>query len=503
MPAVSVRSVLSNAGLTTSFRVGALVLSVATVPAVLARVGMSGYGGWEATLAVANLGQVFVTALYSTQIWRLSDLLGRGERAHARSVAQMGVLASIVVALTGMVVAFFTAPSIVAGLKISSQFAPALRMALPTCTFMVLIQGASECQASLVSAVHRSGLVSMALFGSTVANYIVCLTGLAMGFGLSSLPAGMVVGGVVYAATVTWMAHKHVGFAALVPRFGPKAEWAILGKYMGQIIVGRVAVVLKGQVDRIVLSSFASPAWVGWYAIAARLAALVAEVSTYVTVPIVTAAGHLKGTDDLDQFESLLQTVARSVGLVVALLVAVLLGCERWLQIAWVGHYNPEVTYLLWILMVASVSQSLVDPLAAAYKGLGKIWMEAVTVGISAALNALLTVVLVTAIGATGTVWATAVAAVASSLLYILLAARQKDLRIGFLRNTAMAVGVATVLGVGLSIVAARFPLPGRSLAALAAVGSGCVLGVVLWSVLSALQLAPSANSLLATFRRK
>src|SRR4051794_31156419 len=83
----------TNSGLIVVARVVTACLSLVVIPVLVSRLGVAGYGTWEALLALASLGAVFQFAISGTLVWRVSDAYGHGDVAEIRRVARLGAAA--------------------------------------------------------------------------------------------------------------------------------------------------------------------------------------------------------------------------------------------------------------------------------------------------------------------------------------------------------------------------------------------------------------------------
>ena len=81
---------LANSGLIIAARAVTACLSLATIPVVVSRLGVVGYGTWEALLALASLTAVLQGAISGTLVWRVSEAYGSGDMAEIRRLARKG-----------------------------------------------------------------------------------------------------------------------------------------------------------------------------------------------------------------------------------------------------------------------------------------------------------------------------------------------------------------------------------------------------------------------------
>jgi O-antigen/teichoic acid export membrane protein len=79
----------TNSGLIVATRIVTAGLSLVMVPILVSRIGVAGYGTWEALLALASLGTVFQLPISGTVVWRVADAYGQGDAAEIRRVARL------------------------------------------------------------------------------------------------------------------------------------------------------------------------------------------------------------------------------------------------------------------------------------------------------------------------------------------------------------------------------------------------------------------------------
>ena len=193
-----------------------------------------------------------------------------------------------------------------------------------------------------------------------------------------------------------------------------------MARYSGLVTVGSVAAALRDQTDKVILASLASPAWVAYYGIAARLCGLVMEIISFFYLPILTAVGALNAMGDWDGVRRLYSRLMAIVSSLTGLVVVVVAGLADRLVVLWIGHPIPQVTILLWLLITGSASAAmLTGPGTAICRGCGRVEIETTYLAFNLVLNLVLTVSLVLLIGPIGTAVATGSTWALSSILFL------------------------------------------------------------------------------------
>jgi O-antigen/teichoic acid export membrane protein len=234
-----------------------------------------------------------------------------------------------------------------------------------------------------------------------------------------------------------------------------------MARYSGLMAVGSIAGALRDQTDKIVLASLASPAWVAYYGIAARLCSLVMEIISFFYFPIMTAAGALNAMKDWDGVRHLYSRLMATVSIATGLIVIMVAGLADRLVILWLGRPIPEVTPLLWLLITGTASAAiLTGPGTAICRGCGRVGIETTYLAFNLILNLILTILLVVLIGPIGTAVATGTTWAVSSILFLIVLHRRLDLPVAASRRAAGTALLAAVVAAALYWTSRAVGLP-------------------------------------------
>jgi O-antigen/teichoic acid export membrane protein len=441
---------LSNSGLIIAARAVTACLSLATIPVVVSRLGVVGYGTWEALLALASLTALFQGAISGTLVWRVSEAYGRSDTAEIRRLARLGAGASWALFVLLCPLAWFLREPAVHFLRVSIETQLLVSEMFPVVAALILLGGLSETLEAVVSGCQRTGLVNVVSAIGQVLNYSVVIVMTVRGGGLWSLVAGQAIGfasrfaGAWVAARVAFGA---VSLVPLVPRWGDLS----MARYSGLLTVGSVAAALRDQTDKLILASLASPAWVGYYGIAARLSGTVMEVIRLVYFPLLTAVGALNAMGDWNGVRRLYDRLMAVVSIVTGAMVVVVAGLADRLVVLWIGFPIPQVTLLLWLLVTGSATAAmLTGPGTAICRGCGRVGIETTYIAFNLALNLILTVVLVLVIGPVGTAVATGSTWALSSILFLFVLHKNLDLPVEASQRAATTAVLAAVVALGI-----------------------------------------------------
>ena len=435
-----------NSGLIFAARIITAGLSLVVIPVLVSRLGVAGYGTWEALLALSSLSAIFQLAISGTLVWRISEAYGQGDTPEIRRVARVGAAAHLTLFLLLWPVAFLLREPAVVFLKVSPESRAIASTMFPALAAFVLLGGLSETLEAIVSGCQRTGLVNVVGAAAQILNYLVVIIVAVLGGGLWSLLAGQSVGFAVRLAGAWMAARTSFGAVSLVPLLPHKHDWALF-KYSGWLTVSGVASSLRDQTDKIVLSSLASPAWVGYYGMAARLSGLVLEVLRPLYSPMLTAAGALWAMHDTEGVRSLYSRGMLIVSILTGTVAVVVAGLVDRLVVFWIGEAIPEVRVLLWLLITGTASAAILTGTGTAIsRGCGQAAIEATYLGVNLVLNLVFTIVLVLLIGPLGTAVATGLTWALSSILFLFVLHRRMDLPVDASRHAAGAAMLAAVV---------------------------------------------------------
>lgn len=486
----------TNTGLSFATRVVTAALSLATIPVVVARLGLADFGIWEAMLALASLLGIAQTAVSGTLLWRISDAYGQRDAATIHRMAGLGIGAALALFLLVWPLMWWLREPLVRFLGAPTETRTLAAQILPVAAGLVLITGVSQTFEAVVSGCQRTGLVNVVAAAAQILNYSVVLVAVIMGGGLWSLVAGQAVGVVARLAGSWFAARVAFGALSLMPRL--PARWSVARiRYPGLLMGGSIAGALREQTDKIILAALASTSWVAYYGIAARLANLVMEVVSFVYLPILTAAGALHAMGDWEGVRVLYRRLMATVSIVTGLVVVVVAGMADSLVVLWFGRQMPEVRLLLWILLTGSATAvMLTGPGTAICRGIGRVGIETTYLTLNLVLNVILTIVLVLTIGPIGTAVATGATWALSSILFLFLLHRHLDLPAGASRRAAGTAGLAAALALLVSTASLTVGLPHDRAGAFFALLIGAIAsGLVYFSLASWFRLVSLAEA--------
>lgn len=443
------RRFIENGGLIAATRVITASLSLLTIPVVVAKLGVAGYGTWEALLALATTASIFQGAISGTLLWRVSEAFGRGDNGEIRRMARVGACLTLALFVTLWPMAWLLRHPAVQLLHVAADSRAVASAVFPLVAALMLLNGFSETLEMVVSGCQRTGLVNVVGATSLIVNYSVVIVMTALGGGLWGLVTGQAAGFGVRLIGAWVAALGAYGRVSLLPML-PRRSDLSAAHYSGLLAVGSIAAMLRDQTDKIILASLASPAWVGYYGIAARLSGLVTEVIRFFYLPMLTAVGALNATGDWEGVRRFYSRLMTAVSRITGFVVVVVAGLATELVVLWLGRPIPQVAPLLWLLITGSATAViLTGPGTALCRGAGRVGIETTYLACNLVLNAALTILLVLGFGARGTVIATGLTWAISSVLFVFVLHRKLDLPVDATRRAVGTGLVAAAAAVG------------------------------------------------------
>ena len=456
--------VMRNAGTIAIARLLSALSAIAIVPVIIHKLDLVGYGVWETIFAVTSLITMMLGALGTTFLWRLSQIGATEDVVDAARMVRVAVFLVLVISAIGSVLLVFISPELVACFHLDGEEAKGAQQILPLLAAASLLGGMNIVRAAGLQAFHKAGLVSLVNTLSQMFNYSVAALLLFGDFGLWSLFWGFVAANLITYFLHTALLVRTLRSPCVLPALPDWNELRHMSKYLGMLLIGTGAVALRGQKDRLILAAFTSSTWVGFYGIAARLVSPIMEISNFIYVPVIAAAGNLNGSGNWKAMGDLYSRLMRIVPFGVGLVAVLLIGLQREIQIIWLGEYVPEVRpILLWLLLGQVTAVVLTGPGTAILKGAGRLRIETAYIVLSLVLNVLSTIVLICMIGPMGSVVSSGGTWALASLLFVFLLHKHTSLPLRGTLNGVFVLSIVIVFALAMPFVPPLFACSTRT----------------------------------------
>ena len=487
-----------NSGLLGLSRILSTCTSLVTVPVVLSKLGLNGYGSWETMMAIAALVMVFQTTINGTLVWKMSGAYGSGDLGGIRRLTGVGI--GVVLGMFVLVTPFvWTMRYYLVGLSnIPPQYRSAAVWVIPILVSQTTVGALGETFAAVLTAYQRAGITTLIQTAALMANSGFVIIGLLHGWNVWSLLLGNTVGVVLGIAGQYVAVVKICHIASLRPCLPNWEEARPLIKFAGFLAIGQISIALRDSTDKFVLASVGNTVWTAWFGLASRLASLTLMVCSFFYVPLVSAVAALAARDDWDGVRRIYaNTMILMPFLAGAFVVLVASTYDRLLMI-WIKQSIPQVGPILFILLAGNIiAITLTGVGSSLCKGIGKVSIETTYIVICVVANVVLKLTLTPWLGPIGTVLASAGSWALGSIVFVFLLHRAVELPNTAIRASAMLPVMLITVIISRGFTGYVPPSATRWNAAVAAFGIGTCSVALFSGLLIATRILPWA-----TFKR-
>ncbi len=480
------RNVLSAGG--TRFTAAAIAL--ATTPVIVAGLGMERYGLWALAGVFVNYLAVLDLGVGTAFVHSMAKYHGTGSISKFNAVLRTGVSAYFLFSalLFPVVVAFRS--DLARLLTRSEPLVPEMSFLLVGVTAILLLRSIFLAYRAALAAVERLDINNRIAMFLAVPNGIGAVLVIGLGWGLK----GLVLNGLLTAGAAvslqTWSAYRTIPGLRLFPFLPDRAEAIGLLRYGARIQGARIAELINGQVDKILLALLSGTAAVGLYEIGWKVATLAALLPTLILPVILPSTAILYASGKSEDLRTLHERGCKYVGLVLApAVVALMILLPPFLQV-WIGPGDwSDAVWAGRLLILGAVPMLVLGVTRLAVRGIGLPGMEMKASVLMAASNILFSLLLVLRYGPRGAAAGSALAGVTGGIAFLALV-RKTLHRHRFRPFAALKGPVLASLAAGVPCAAAVswigscFPQDGRSGALLNLFVAGGVFAAVYAGIL-------------------
>ena len=425
------------------------VFPIVIVPFIIAKLGIIGYGTWEALLSAATFCAFGQSATVNTMLWQMSNAYGSLDEERIRRLLQIGVFITLVQFLIIFPLVWIFRFQLTQLFNVPKAMITVASIVLPIFGGMMVLNIINECVGAIISGYQRTGVVSIIQTISQAVNYLVSIGGLYAGFGLLSLFIGYTVGIFTTSIANLIIANRLCPHLRLSPVLPTRQECQELWRYFSLMLVGSISAVLRDQKDKLLLTTFWSPVWTGYYSIASRLTGFISIMNSFFYVPALTAAGALNARRNWEGIKRIYSDIVSILVVLVGFMAVVIAGLHNRIVVLWIGNSLPEVGNIITWLVIGNVTAIiLTGPGGAICKGIGRIGIEASYWAIGIIINVFLTVVLVIIYNEMGTIAASALSWAISSIAFLFILHNKLDLpkRVSWRAIKSLVAIIGTVI---------------------------------------------------------
>ena len=436
-----------NSAIGLACRIFSMGTSLFLVPFMISSVGIAGYGMWETIVSLTGILYLMQSVMSGTLLWWMSHAYGRGDLVTLQRGVGTGMMYIGVVALVAIPVAWLAREALLPLFHASSVVQAEISLILPVYVAFIAVGGGNEILAALAGASQEMGRTLVIQTIARLFQYVTACIGLLAGHGLRSMVVGQGVGSLICAFLLLRLLRRLYPTLHFFPLIPHLTEIRLVYRYMGFMTLSGVATAMREQFDKLILAAWATPLWVGYYAIATRLAALLLDFHRFFYPHLLTAVGALAARQEWEEVRRLYLKVMTSVAICTGMMLLLVVGGYERLLVIWLGVAPPEVASILYLLVLAnSASVLLTGPPLALCRGIGRIGIETTYLLVTLVLNLVGTLLLVPLVGPLGTVYASAGTALVGGVLFTRLFHREMPMPVSVMRNALYVYSVAMLI---------------------------------------------------------
>jgi O-antigen/teichoic acid export membrane protein len=428
-----------NSGLLGVSRFLSTCTSLVTVPVVLSRLGLSGYGSWESMMAIALLVTVFQTTISGTLVWKMSTAWGNNDLSEIRRLMRVGIGVVLVMFALVTPLAWAMRYQLVDLSNPPVLYRDAALWVIPILVSQTTLGAAGETFAAVLIAHQRAGITTLIQTAALMANCGFVIIGLLHGWQVWSLLLGNTVG-VIAAIAGQYLAVVRIcGIANLQPCLPDWEEAKPLLGYAGFLALGQISIALRDQTDKLVLARMGSTVWTAWFGLASRLASLALTMCSFFYVPLVSAVAALAARGDWIGVRRIYANTMIVMPFLAGAFVVLVASTYDRLLMMWIGRSVPQVGPILFILLFGNITAVVLTGVGSSLcKGIGKVSIETTYIVICVVANVILKLILTPWLGPIGAVLSSAGSWALGSIVFVILLHRAVELPNIAIRAAAM-----------------------------------------------------------------
>jgi O-antigen/teichoic acid export membrane protein len=450
--------------------------SLISVPIIVSKLGLTGYGGWEALMAIAAISASLQTIVSGTLVWRMSAAYGNDDHPEIERLARIGIGVTLILFFLVCPAVWATRFQLVGVSNVPVLYRAVALWVLPCLVTQLSLSGAGEVFGAVLISHQRAGVMTLIQSGAVVVNNAFVIFGLMNGWQLWSLLLGNTLGVattiVCLYIAVRKIYGRNIRITPLLPNW---IEARPLLRYAGFLALGWISMVLRDQTDKLVLANAGNSLWTAWFGMASRLANLVLIVCGFFYVPVMSAVAALHARGDWAGVRKLYENVTIALPIPMGLIVVLIASAYDRLLVVWIGRNVPQVAPLLFLLLAGNIAAVVLTGAGTSLcMGIGRVEIQTTYIIVCVASNIILKFVLTWLLGPIGSVVSSAASWTLGSIVFVFLLHRAVHLPRSALRAAA-TIPVMAAAVVMARLVAGAIP---NSVTRWHAVVSACGIGL-------------------------
>lgn len=377
-------------------------LWLALPPIILGYIGVEGYGVWVVIQAFVNYGGILNTGVDAT-VKYTAEYKAKGNYSKITEIFNtFFILNSILFFIFCIVV--FVCQNWLIDVFIKTNKIPRGDISCVLILYAVTfaIKNIYRGYSSFLTGLEKMDITNKVEMLSFVCNFISSIAFLHLRWGIKGLAIASVLSSVITFFIYIWICAKETPYLKLNPflfSFGVLSE---AYKFISYGVIGGIAGTSMFYASKLICSRFLEIKYITYYDLGQRLVVVVFGIFGSVLTPIMPAASSVHTNMGAEKLKEVFQTTFKHLALIsipVFLFMAVFAG---WIISVWVGPECEKAVSVLRFLSIAYLIVLLTGPGALILTGMGLIEIPFYGTILTAAMNVILSLVLVTRFGLNG-----------------------------------------------------------------------------------------------------
>jgi len=414
------RRVVLNVVSSGGSQAGILLVSLVVTPVLVSGLGLSRYGLWALAGVLVNYFGLLDLGVGSSFVRFLAYHHARDDAARFNSVVRIGLVFYAGLAAVVVPAVFVLRGRILAMLRVPEDLRREVSFLIVGVAVIFSLRSAFIVYRAAIAAVERLDVNNRIALLIALPNGLGAILAIELGFGLRGLVINALATAALTIVAQTVAAHRLIAMLALRPF---RIDWSVAPELLGygiRIQATRIAELIQGNADKLVLAFLAGAAAVGLYDLGMKLSLLAAALPTLLLPAVAPTSAVLEARGNRADLESLHARATKYVALVLAPATAFILVAAPAMLRLWIGPGDLELAALTArLLTIGSVPLLALGVSRLVARGIGMPEMEMRASLVSAGVNVALSFALVRAFGAAGAPLGTACAGVLGSIVFL------------------------------------------------------------------------------------
>ena len=469
-------------------RLGTMLVALILTPYLVYRLGFEVYGLWAVLGSIVWYFGLLDLGIGTTFVKYIAEYAARGEKQRVQQILVFGLFFYALLALLLVPLAYFAAPLIIGWFELSPSLSVTAVNVLVLVLALFFLSNALGVFTALLNGLEQMRTTSLIMLAGLVVYVTGVVTLVQLGYGIY----GVVAAGWLQLAFITLASYI---FARRT--FGPlftnplRLEGETIRRlfvFGGWMQVNNVSSVINMETDRFLIGGFVNVSSVTYYEVGNKLALLTRSLPSTFLGAVLPAVSALQAAGEVGKINEAYIRISRSLALANLSLSGFVVGATEPVVKVWMGADLPYVHVVVAMLVFSYAVNMLTGAGTTVLRAVGQPRYEAYYTILSVVLNISATLMLAPVYGLMGVILGTVIGSVVSSIYFLWLFHRLRDLSWWPAMGRWLWRLVVAVVGAGAGIWALSEALPDVLLAD-RAVGLGALafLGVVYICVLALL----------------